>query len=270
MLYRKPLHTALGAGLFAALCAVPAHAIPVVEWDYNISAVFSSATPTGPGAGFSVGADEISWGDPGGTVAPGGGRSALSIDDTPAIGSVFTDGGPELANSFTHSNNVISLAFPQLSTATIDVMIDLVAVDPALGATAPLGMMFVINFLETDNGGVGGVCVDGSAVGANGPGCRDIFAITLGDLDFDFAFEDENYTLSFSETLGALGPLGAGACGAVGLAANCIGFLTQEEAHTTAQFEFVINRVEVPAPSAVGLLGLGLLGLAFSRRRAQG
>ncbi|MEO0501551.1 MAG: THxN family PEP-CTERM protein, partial [Pseudomonadota bacterium] len=252
MLKKHHIGALLGAAAMTAMLAAPANAVPVTEWDYAVTAAFSSATSTfdgpGNGPGFTETPGLISWGDPGGTLTPDGGRSGLGIGNSPAIGSVMTDGAAELANNFTHFNNVVSLSFPTLESATIDVMISLTPSVPATPGNVPLDMMFQVNFLETPNNGSGGTCADGTPVGANGPGCRDIFAIELGDLEFPFEFDDNFYNLTFSELTGILAPLGGAPCAAVGLAADCIGFMTEEEADTTAQFQLAIESVEVPAP----------------------
>jgi PEP-CTERM motif len=254
----------------AALLAAPISAAQatVIEWGYEVTSVFTAASPTGGGAGFVFGPDEISWGDPGGSTAIGGGRSAITINDSPAAGTVFTNGGPGMGNTYSHTNNGVSLDFPLLNSATLELSVALSALDPALGDLAPFDLSFGIDFIETDNDPDGGICADGSAVGSFGPGCVDIFVITLGDVSFDFEFEGESYIFALFDEDGEFGTLSNEACAAAGVGSGCIGFLTQEGVVNSATFAFTIAQRAIPEPQVLALFGLGLLGLGLARRRA--
>jgi hypothetical protein len=257
------------AALPLALITSSAFAAPaaagVIEWGYTVTSVFTAASPTGPGAGFSFSPSEISWGNPAGSTAIGGGRSALTISDSPSVGSIFTNGAPGLANSYSHTNNVVGLAFPLLQTASLDITVALSALDPAGGDVDPFTLSFDINFIETDNDPDGGICADGSAVGEFGPGCVDIFVIALGDLSYEFEFDGESYIFSLFEPGGEFGALSDAACAAAGAGPGCIGFLTAEEVVNTATFAFIIE--QIPEPEVLSLFGLGLVGLGLARRR---
>ena len=248
----------------ATALATPASA-SVIEWGYSITSEFTAATPTGGGPGFSFGPLEISWGDPAGSTALGGGRSAISISDSPAAGSVFTGGAAAMANSYAHTNNVVSSDFPLLDNAMLDITIALSALDPAGGDVDPFTLSFGIDFIETDNDPAGGICADGSAVGSFGPGCVDIFVISLGDLTRMFEFDGETYVFSLFEPGGEFGALSDGACAAAGVSPGCVGFLTSEGVVNSATFAFTIERI--PEPAVLGLFGLGLIGIGLSRRR---
>jgi hypothetical protein len=117
-------------------------------------------------------------------------------------------------------------------------------------------------------------------------------------LDLEFDYQDVTYFVSVlmtNETGSAspINPLHDEECGALGLEPGCQGFRTIEEQATTAQFAFSIAADplftedepfidddsfqntddtllnQVPAPTPLALVGLGLLAMGMSRQWAR-
>jgi len=232
-----------------ALLSTSALAAPLVtQWSYFTEAEFTAATfvsgSTGNGGVTYSNADQISWGDSGGTnpntafTNPNSGRSALTIgsNDTGAArydgngvsGSINTTigGTPSLALgqiapgiSITHWNNIISSSDRRVQTGTIRDTLVLTPVlpSPDYDSAVPEALdplVFTFTFRETPNaGGDGGtgLCADGKTAASYGwdgslGGCPDLFGFSgTATLDQLFDVLGNHYLASIF----ILGPLGS-------------------------------------------------------------
>jgi len=238
----------------------------VDQWSVGVVAQFLCGTVVWTGSAQSCAAQTMSWGT--------GGISGLDITN-PVGATIVNTNGPSVPNvAVTHRNQPITGS--TLDEVTLRSTLTLTPFSPPDTGLPSAFVDFLIDFQETPNGA--DPCANGgvNGVGVNINGCGDIFVIDQGALNFAFQYDLgsgqglKTYFISFFEQTGGLNPLPAAACTAVGVTSPCLGFVTPESQSTTFNFAAVITTspVEIPVPSTLASVGLGLLLLGLRRRRA--
>lgn len=235
----------------------------VVTWTYDAEAHFENTTFTNNSGCTTAAAHNIAWGEDCDT------QSSLEIDPYSTTGKTVDTNGPtsDPGIILTHNNFTIPGGSPVLDTTTLVASITLTA-PPGAPAIDPLSLM--IQFDETTNNPNSGSCVVGS------PPCPDIFVISGAFLNQSFTFDGETYFLSLfpATDAGNLAVLPDEACADVGAAPGCLGFITLEGQSNDMLFGVKITTAPIgtPEPGILGMMGLGLLGIAglAIRRRKLG
>jgi hypothetical protein len=261
-------------GLTALLCATsgPAIAGPIItDWNYTVNAAFDIGSPTFNSGGCkSATGTLLSWGSCTTDLSPIGNpnRSGIGINNSNATGVIQTNGAAGVANTYVHYNNTANAG--TLKTAVVNSTLTLSSIAPIAGVEfGPATLPYFIQFVETSNTVPLGNCV----VQTSATPCADIFVIT-GILESTFALDGNTYKVSFYAPSDDLYTLPDAVCAAANADKGCTGFTTQERRVNEFTFNFTITNVaaaELPEPSTLALLGLGLIGAlgAGQKRRAR-
>jgi len=273
-------------GLSAALLvAGQVQADLITDWNWTLDSAWTGTDPSLGGdsatdvigsnpimVGLDQGFATISWG----SSYEGGGQSSLVVnnpnldsDDGGASGAVAFNlqhvGGGVYSDTvdgtlFTHNN--ITILPPFLTSMTLTDLFTLTA-DGDVAPSAVANPDFDWLFIETINEDDGDDCFADDPFATP---CSDIMVLQdAAPLSFNFAKEGYIYTV----TVGAqgLGPLPESACTEAGASTPCIGLITEEDASTPFQFVINLTARKISEPSILALMGLGLFGIGYRRRK---
>ncbi len=258
---------AVAAAAAAVLIAAPAQAAPITDWNYTLTGVWSSRTPTS-GVSLSGNQKTLSWGADGSFSS-----LVIGADQNGSVQTQITGDSPQAGTTaagltLTHNNNVLPSTAPTLAGATLTATLILDPTSPDYAPFPPASLSYNILFEETTNS------TPCAATSPSGNPCNDIFVQTSGFLNQVLTFGDQTYYINiFPINGGLLNTLSNSACQAAGAPNGCIGFTTIENQSNTLSFGFTISTERfvnnVPEPGTLALLGAALLGAGAAGRRRK-
>jgi len=275
------------------LCASPALAAQITQWEYTVSYEFydywnqdgtqAGLTPSSSINGAGEVVNTLSWGD----------GSKSSINFITKSGTLATGTTIDIVDHMYHDNNPISGEY-FLQGGKMAANLTLQGIDPVTGSVLSFDTVLEFMFFETDNTHL----IDSSRN-------NDVFVLVNPEASIeDFTYMGYNYTFAFASGLGLLdmGSLtemdyngstvletlqdmgyGEVTYGRFlwwayenGWIAdpeyNLFGWTTVEGEKTYASSQLTVvsnGPVPTPEPSTFAVFGLGLVGLAFAGRRMR-
>ena len=236
---------------------------PVLGLDPAVNVIGSDPTTVNGTAGFAT----LSWGQ---NLA--GTQSSMSIinpnlDSTAGAtpfelvdigGGLYSD--TVLGTLFVHDN--VTIRRPWLTAMTLTDLFTLTAAGAA-GPSAVTNPDFDWSFVETFNEDF----LDDCFADDVGPTpCSDI--LVLNDAaPLQFSFSEAGYLYTVTVGADGLGFLPDSACTAAGESTGCVGLITEEDASNPFQFFINLTARKVSEPSMLALIGLGLMGIGYRRRK---
>ncbi len=240
-------HT-LAAALVAT--ALPLAADASVVTFSNVVGTWSNASPEGVIAGNGTATPTLRWGDATTPAGPSG-YNFVANPMIPPLNVPPTPSPDFRLGTFTHLNNPILPPFLTSVRLTVTADVD-------VNGTLFADRNFVFNFTHIETLNTAEPCQFGGAngQGINDNGCADRVTVSISTSTSSFTIGSEQFTVTIRgfEVDGVL----------------VNQFLTRERTDNVAELiAFVTERdLVIPTPAALGLFGIGLLGLAALRRRA--
>lgn len=277
---------------------------PVTGSNPNAALLAGFSGPLVPIAPFAAAPSKLSWGEPNneGGLNPDGKQSSLEVGsvngnfDSTVPGTPIITNGAEVATvKVIHDNNQITLNTGELSTATLTDVLTLKPIEPVTDV-APAGpgpedipgqtfhapaLSFSVDFEETANSAPCGftstsVCDDIFVVDVTGAG---FVVLPSGAVVFDqmFGYDPDGMGVEFYNArirLDGLVELDNAICiiADASIVGTCLGLQTEENKATSFQAFLSIQHkpgVTMSEPSALAVIGLGLVGLGIIRRRRK-